>query len=268
MFRDETVVITGASSGLGRSLAIEFARQGARLALFGRSKERLAETADRCREHDAAAVTVDGDITRPEDCARLIETAMGRFGTIDYLVLAAGVSMWARFEDIEDIGIFRKVMDTNYLGAVHCTHFALPHLKESAGMIVAISSIQGKIGVPYHTGYVASKHALQGFFDTLRAELEGTGVKVLMVLPHWLRGTRLRRNAYDKSGAALGDARRNHSSESIGLDECCREIMAAMRSGRRELVIPMKLRLLSWLNLISPRLVERIVKSKTEEQNK
>ena len=268
MFRDKTAVITGASSGLGRSLAIELSGLGAGLVLFGRDGARLEETAERCRQGGGTVVTVTGDVTEPDDCARLIAAALDRFGGIDYLVLSAGVSMWARFEDIEDVTIFRKVMETNYLGAVHCAHAALPYLKERRGMIVAISSIQGKIGVPYHTGYVASKHALQGFCDTLRVELEGSGVRVLTVLPHWLRGTGLRQNAYGKSGTPMGNARPAHSGESIGLDECCREIVAAIRSGKRELIIPLRLRVLAWLNKLSPKLVERIVKSKTEEQTR
>ena len=95
-------------------------------------------------------------------------------------------------------------METNYLGAVYCTYHALSYLKKSRGMIVAISSIQGKIAVPYHSGYVASKHAVQGFFDTLRSEIEGQGVDVLTVLPYWLKGTTLRNSAFGKDGMALG----------------------------------------------------------------
>ena len=108
--------------------------------------------------------------------------------------------MWARFEEVQDLDVFERVMAVNYLGAVYCTYFALPHLKASKGVIVGICSIQGRIGVPFHTGYVASKHALHGFFSSLRYELKGTGVDILEVFPHWITGTNLRRNAFGKEG--------------------------------------------------------------------
>ena len=146
-------------------------------------------------------ITATGDVGKPEDCEVWIGAAVAEFGAVDYLIACAGISMWARFDEVEDLGIFRRLMDTNYLGIVHCVYYALPHLKARDGMVVAISSIQGKIGVPMHTGYVASKHAVQGFFESLRTELLDTGVDVLTVLPHWLRGTNLRKAAFGRTAA-------------------------------------------------------------------
>ena len=205
VFRDKSIIITGASSGLGAALAHGFAAKGAHLALLARSAGRLGEVAARCRELGSSrALAVPGDVKRPEDCARLLETVTSEFGAVDYLVANAGVSMWARFDEVEDLDVFRHLMEVNYLGVVNCVHFALPHLKQSRGMIVAVSSIQGKISVPMHTGYVASKHALQGFCDALRMELADSGVDVLTVLLHWLRGTELRQNALGGDGKARG----------------------------------------------------------------
>ncbi|MCH8287438.1 SDR family NAD(P)-dependent oxidoreductase, partial [candidate division KSB1 bacterium] len=163
---------------------------------------------------------------------------------------------------------YRNMMDINYLGVVHCLYYALPMLKVNKGMMVVISSIQGKIGVPYHTGYVASKFALQGFFQSLRMELDGSGVDILMVLPHWIRGTNLRSNAFGKDGSTLGDSRQKHTGESITVEECCRKIIKAMQKRKKELVIPPKLKLLPWLNMISPGLLEWIINKKTGEQGK
>ena len=198
MFHGKTAIISGASSGLGASLALAFAEAGANLALFALDGEGLTETADACRERGGRVLTATGDVGRPEDCQRVVERTVCQYAAVDYLIACAGISMWARFEEIEDISIFRRLMDTNYLGVVHCVYYALPHLKKSRGMVVAISSIQGKIGVPLHTGYVASKHAVQGFFESLRGELRESGVDVLTVLPGWLRGTNLRRAALGK----------------------------------------------------------------------
>ncbi len=183
---------------------------------------------------------------------------------MDFLVACAGVSMWAKFEQVQDLSVFRRLMETNYLGVVNCVHHALPHLKKSRGMIVAISSIQGKIGVPLHTGYVASKHALQGFLAALRTELDE--VHILTVMPHWLRGTGLRQQAFGKDGKTLGASSRSHSKESISLEDCSRAVIRAMGKRKRELVIPAKLRVLPWLSLIHPKIVEFLVKRKVEEQ--
>lgn len=268
MSQEKTVIITGASSGLGASLALEFAKAGANLGLFALDEEGLVETAAKCRERGARVLTVAGDVGRPEDCEQLVEDTVSQFGGVDYLIACAGVSMWAKFEEIEDVSIFRKLMETNYLGIVNCVYYALPHLKVRSGMIVAISSIQGKIGVPFHTGYVASKHAVQGFFESLRAELSGSGVDVLTVLPHWLRGTNLRKSAFGKDGSAMGASEKKHSKESISLEACCQAILKAMEKRKRELVIPSKLKLLPWLNLINPGIVAFFVKGAMEQQDR
>ena len=134
-------------------------------------------------------------------------------------------------------------------------------------MIVAISSIQGKIGAPLHTGYVASKHAVQGFFEALRMEL-GDSVDVLTVLPHWLRGTNLRKSAFGKDGSALGGSERKHSKESVTLEACSQAVIEAMRKRKRELIIPSKLKLLPWLQLIHPKIVEYFVGGAVKEQDK
>jgi short-subunit dehydrogenase len=268
MFHDKTVVITGASSGLGAVLAEAFADQGANLALFSRSEDRLEEIGARCRERGARCLAVAGDVARAEDCERLVDRTVSEYGGVDYLVANAGVGMWTRFEEVEDLEIFRKLMDTNYLGVVHSVFYALPHLKKSKGMIVAISSIQGKIGVPLHTGYGASKHAVQGFLASLRTELDGSGVDILTVLPHWLRGTNMRSNAFGKDGGLLGPDSKRHSKESISLEACSHAVITAVEKRKRELVIPFKLRLLLWLNLIHPGIVEWLVKRKVEIQEK
>ena len=236
MFGEKTVVITGASSGLGAALALAFAKRGANLVLFSRNGEKLREVETVCRESGSESLVVIGDVTVPEDCKRLVECSLSHYGSLDYLIANAGVSMWAKFEEVEDVSIFRRLVETNYLGAVYCVYYALPHLKKNGGMVVAVSSIQGKIGVPLHTGYVASKHALQGFCESLRTELGGSGVDVLTVLPHWLRGTDLRKNAFGKDGNLVGPSTRKHSKESVALEDCCQAIIEAIGKRKRELV--------------------------------
>jgi len=268
MLKDKVAIVTGASSGLGVVLAQELAKAGVNLALFARREDKLVATAEQCRSLGVRVITVVGDVTVVDDCKRLVAETVSAFGRVDYLMANAGLSMWARFEDVEDVSVFGKLMETNYLGVVNGVHAVLPELKKTGGMIVAISSIQGKIGVPLHTGYVASKHAVLGFFEALRMELDGSGVDILTVLPHWLRGTDLRQNAFGKDGAALGASSRKHSKESISLEDCSVAILKAMKKRKRELVIPWKLRALPWLNLINPKIVAWLVKGKVKDQDK
>lgn len=264
MFCDKVAIITGASSGLGAALALELAKQGAHLTLFARREEKLSEVAEQCRQLGVQVVTVVGDVTRVEDCEQLVEATVAAFGRIDYLIANAGISMWARFDEVEDLGVFRKLMETNYLGLVYCVHAALPHLKVSKGMIVAIASLQSKFGVPLHTGYGASKHAVLGFLNALRLEVED--VHVLTVLPHWLQGTNLRRHAFGKDGEALGDSSQRHNKEALSLRSCCRAILKAMRKQRRELVLPWHHRALPFLQVIHPKIIEWLVKRKMRDQ--
>ncbi len=264
--RARRVVITGASSGLGAALAAALAAQGAKSTLFARRSAQLEDVAARCRQAGGEAQVVVGDVTSLDDCRRLVEVATADGSGIDLFIANAGVSMWARFDEVEDPAIYARLMETNYLGVVYPLHYALPHVKTARGSIVAVSSIQGKIGVPLHSGYVASKHAVVGFLSTLRQELKGSGVHVMTVMPHWLRGTHLRANAFAKDGGTVGEGRRGHSKESISLEACSRAILDAVSQRKRELVVPWKLRVLPWLNLLSPDVVDRLVSGAMEAQ--
>ncbi len=208
MLAGKTIVITGASSGLGASLAEQLSLHKTNLVLFSRNIDKLQSVAKACEGNGAKTLVVQGDISKPEDCKKLYNETIKNFNTIDHLVLNAGISMWAEFEEITDLSLFQKLIETNYLGAVYLTYYCLPSLIKSKGMITAISSIQGKIAVPNHTGYVASKHALTGFLNTLRMEVKDKGVDVMLVMPHWLRGTDLRKNAFDKDGNQIGESKK------------------------------------------------------------
>ena len=176
MFLNKTIVITGASSGLGASLAKELSYHKPNLILFSRNHEALLNIANECIKNGAKAFAVQGDVTNQNDCKKLLEASINNFGSIDYLVLNAGISMWAKFGEVTDLSLFQKLIETNYLGNVYLTYLFLPYLIKSKALITAVSSIQGEIAVPNHSGYVASKHALTGFLNTLRMELKNTGV--------------------------------------------------------------------------------------------
>ncbi len=266
MLTGKTIVITGASSGLGASLAEQLSFHKTNLVLFSRNIDKLQSAAKICETNGAKVLVVQGDICKQEDCKKLYDVTINNFNVIDHLVLNAGISMWAEFEEVTDLSLFQKLIETNYLGAVYLTHYCLPSLIKSKGMITAISSIQGKIAVPNHTGYVASKHALTGFLNTLRMEVKDKSVDIMLVMPHWLRGTDLRKNAFDKDGNKIGESKKEHSKESISLEECSKKIIKGMINRKRELIIPGKLKVLTWLNLFFPNVAEKIIMRKVDEQ--
>lgn len=256
-FANQTIILTGASAGIGQSLAIALAQRGANLVLAARNRGALEETVATCVKQGGALKAVQTDVTHPEACQQLVEAAIQAFGRIDSLVNNAGISMLTRFDEVTDLSIFEQVMRVNYLGAVYCTYYALPYLKASRGLLVAISSLSGKTGVPTRSGYVASKHAMQGFFDTLRIELRSTGVDVLVVSPGFV-ATDIRQRALGADGKPLGKSPRDESKDTMPVDECVRQIVQAMERRQREQVMTLKGKIAPWVKLLAPGLVERI----------
>jgi short-subunit dehydrogenase len=255
-FAGKRVIITGASTGIGEELAVSLARKGARLTLAARSREPLKEVAARCVGAGGEALIVPTDVTDPNACGALVAESAERYGAVDALVCNAGLSMWARFEDVQDLGVFERIMQVNYLGAVYCTHYALPHLRKSRGLLVAVSSLTGITGVPTRTAYAASKHAVQGFFDSLRIELQGTGVDVLVISPGFV-ATGIRDRALGADGRPIGKSPRREDRGTMSLDECVREMVRAMEARQRELVMTRPARIGRFLKLVTPGLVDR-----------
>jgi len=252
--RDKTtILITGASSGLGRALAIRLANKNTHVAIMSRDKGRLQETASMC-EH--SPLLIAADITSESSCQAAIAKVIDHYGRLDHLVLNAGISMWSRFEDLADLTAIHELIQTNYMGAVNCTWHALPYLKKTHGMITVISSIQGKIGVPFHTGYAASKHALEGFFNSLRTELHKQ-MDILIVSPGWIRDTELKMRAL---GRKPENPAKKTSRQAITLDFCCKEIISAIKQRKRELIIPKKYYYLPWIKLISPSFLDNLIR--------
>jgi NAD(P)-dependent dehydrogenase (short-subunit alcohol dehydrogenase family) len=167
--KDKVVIITGASSGIGRSLAFIFGERGSKLVIASRNFQMLGLVSDTLKSKGFDVHAVTADVSKEEDCSRLIDEAMQKYGRIDILINNAGISMRALFRDL-DLGVIRRLMDTNFWGTVYCTKFALPHLIRSKGTLVGVISVAGHIGLPGRTGYSASKFAVRGFLDSLRTE--------------------------------------------------------------------------------------------------
>ncbi|MFY9825853.1 MAG: SDR family oxidoreductase [Thermoanaerobaculia bacterium] len=261
--RDNAVLLTGASRGIGREMALQLAAQGARLALSAREAGPLEAVAAECRALGATAVAVASDVAEEAQCGKLVRDAVAALGGLDTLINNAGIGMWARFDEVADLSIFDRLMRINYLGSVYCTWHALPHLKRSRGRIVGVSSLTGKTGVPKRTGYAASKHAMTGFFDSLRIELAGSGVTVTMVYPGFV-ATEIRERAFGGDGRPLGQSP-VREAEVMTAETCARLTLAAAARRRRELVMTRRGRLGLWLKLLSPGLVDRIARRAIEQ---
>ena len=263
-FRGLAVVITGASTGIGRELALQLARQGARLALAARDAARLDEVAGECRALGATALAIPTDVGEETQCRALIERTVAELGGVDVLVNNAGIGMWARFDEMTELSAFERIMRVNYLGSVYCTFYALPHLKRSRGRIVGVSSLTGKTGVPTRSGYAASKHAMAGFFDSIRIELHGSGVTVTMVYPGFVQ-TEIRERAFGPDGRPLGAGNSPvREREVMTAEECARQIVAAAASRRRERVMTARGKVGSWLKLVAPGVVDAVARRAIE----
>jgi NAD(P)-dependent dehydrogenase (short-subunit alcohol dehydrogenase family) len=256
VFRGNVVAITGASSGIGRELALQLAVRGARLALGARDGTRLVAVAEECAERGGEALAIPTDVSVEASCRAFVGAAVARFGRLDTLVNNAGIGMWARVDELTDASVFERLMRVNYLGSVWCTYYALPQLKQSRGRIVAVSSLTGKTGVPTRSGYAASKHAMHGFFDSLRIELAGSGVSVTIVCPGFV-ATEIRSRNLGPDGRPLGTSP-VREAEVMTAAECAGRIARAAERREREVVMTARGRAGSWLKLVAPALLDRL----------
>jgi len=258
VFRDQVAIVTGASSGIGRALALQLAGQGAKVALAARRVNLLEQVAVACRNVGGEALVVPTDITDETQCKALVEKTITAFDRLDMLVNNAGLTVIARLEDYADLKLFHHTMNVNFYGAVYCTYYALPYLIRSHGRIVAVSSLGGKAPLPYNTPYIASKFAMHGFFDSLRIEMKKHDVSVTIICPHWVV-TGFHEAQMDKDGKPRGSGGRAIYSKNMMTAERCAQIVlrAAYRRQREVLMGPG--RLIAALKLLAPGLLDRFV---------
>jgi NAD(P)-dependent dehydrogenase (short-subunit alcohol dehydrogenase family) len=267
----KTFIITGASDGIGAELARQLAqRHGAEagLALAARKETQLEEVARACRSHGSEVLVVPTDVTDPAQCRALVERSVERFGWLDALVNNAGISAQALFEQVqpEDLGWYEDLMRVNLWGSVWCTHAALPHLKASRGQVVAVSSLAGLVGVPGRTAYSASKFAMTGFFEALRAELKPAGVGVTTAYPGVV-ATQIRYRGLNAAGVAAGSSGLKED-DAMPVEVCARLILDGMGRRQREVVMSTKGKLGRYLKLLAPGLVERMALAALKDEVK
>jgi short-subunit dehydrogenase len=256
-FRHQVVLITGASDGIGRELALQLAGEGARLALASRNREKLEQVARECEARGGRALAVPTDVGAASACRNLIDAVLAEFGQLHMLINNAGISMYARFADIADLGMLEQILRVNFLGAMYCTSYALPALRKTQGRIVAVSSLAARIIAPGGTAYAASKAALGSFFAALRAELRSEKISVTLAYPGFIRTTIFQRFLDAQGNPGPDMTARIPRWTMMSVERCARRIISAARRRRREVSPSMVDRLILALNRWFPRLVER-----------
>ncbi len=246
------VVVTGAAGGLGRALCAAFAARGARIAALDVAGQALEDLRQQLALPEM--LTLHCDVTDDGDCRAAIAAIVQRWGGVDVLVNNAGISHRSRFGETEP-AVIRQVMAVNFLGSVSATHAALPALLERRGTVVAISSVAGFAPLAARSGYAASKHALHGLFETLRAEYSGRGLDVLLVCPGFIATAIAAAHLGGDGGSAQGP--RTVVGDALAPEFVARRVVAAVERRQRLLLVG-RVAWLAWLvSRLAPRWYER-----------
>lgn len=233
--QDRIVWITGASSGIGEALAYTLSDRGARLILSARRIEELERVRSACT-HPDRHITTPLDLADADTLRAAAEDVRDRAGPVDVMIHNGGISQRSLVQDT-DLSVDRRIMEVNYFGAVTLTKLVLPTMLEhERGHFVVVSSVVGKFGTSKRSAYAASKHALHGFFDSLRAEVYDDGVRVTIVCPGFVK-TNVAHNALTDDGTPLSEKKDAVKEAGIPPAECARQIARAVEREKHEVTI-------------------------------
>ena len=252
-FLGKVVIITGASSGIGKACAEIFASRGAKVVMAARNIPKLQAAAAKIA---GEPLIIEADVSKEADCKKIIEEAIGKFGKIDILINNAGISMRALFVDV-DLEVIRRVMDINFWGTVYCTKYALPHIMKSKGSIIGISSIAGFRGLPGRTGYSSSKFAMQGFLEALRTELLKKDVHVMIACPGFT-ASNIRNTALNSEGKQQGESPRDEATM-MSAQKVAEHIADATAKRKRTLILTRQGKLTVFFNKWLPKWMDKKV---------
>lgn len=253
--KNKVVIITGASSGIGKACAETFAQKGADMVLAARSTEKLSLIENDLKK-DVNILTVKTDVSKKDDCQMLIEKTLEKFGKIDVLINNAGISMRSLFVDT-DLSVLKKLMDVNFWGTVYCSKFAMPHLLKTKGTLVGVSSIAGFQGLPGRAGYSASKFAMHGFLDAVRIENLKSGVHVLLVCPGYT-ASNIRNTALTGDGSVQRENPRNEA-KMMSAEEVALNIYHGVVKRKRTIILTGQGKLAVMLRKFIPGIMDKLV---------
>ena len=254
--KGKVVIITGASSGIGKALAYEFAAKGSKVVLGARSRDKLEKVTKDIKYRGGEAVFCVTDVSIENDCKNLVLTAIESFGAVDVLINNAGISMRAMFADLK-LDVLKRLMDINFWGTVYCTKHALPYLLKSKGSVVGVASIAGLKGLPGRTGYSASKFAMNGFMETLRIENLKTGLHVLMAFPGFT-ASNIRNTALSADDSMQGESPREEG-KMMSAEEVAAHIYKAVVRRKNRIILTSQGKLTFWLNKFFPNWLGKLV---------
>ena len=255
-YNNQVVWITGASSGIGEALALAFANEGAQLVLTARHEDKLNALKSSCEKLGAKCLVLPLDLTEIDKFPEATKIVVSTLGRIDVLINNAGMSQRALVREA-DLALDRRIMELNFFSPVALTKAVLPYmLKQGAGHIVAVSSIVGKFGFPLRSAYSASKHALMGFFDSLRAEEEL--LDITLVIPGRVQSN-ISVNAIDASGKASGTMDPGQAN-GMPASECAQIILKSLKKKRKEVLVGNKELLMVHIRRFFPRLYYKMAK--------
>jgi short-subunit dehydrogenase len=234
-FKDKVVWITGASSGIGEALALAFAREGAKLVLTARRTEELERVKKLTGLADSEVLVLPMDVTKFEAAPEAASQVIARFQRIDIMVHNAGVSQRSYIRDTS-LEVYQQLMNIDFFSTVALTKAVLPYMtQQKSGHFIIMSSVAGKVGTIMRSGYNAAKHALHGFYDSLRAEGYEDNIKVTTICAGYIR-TGISLNALNESGKKFGKMDSNQEN-GIPAEECASRILEAVRKDKKEIYI-------------------------------
>ncbi len=254
--KNKLVIVTGASSGIGKACAVEFAQKGADVVLVARSESKLEVVAEQILSYGVQVLSVVADVSQEEDCKKMVDEVLLKFGKIDVLVNNAGISMRAAFSEI-DLSVLKKVMGVNFWGTVYCTRYALASILENKGSVVGVSSIAGYKGLPGRTGYSSSKFAMHGFLESLRLENLKNGLHVLIACPGFT-ASNIRNTALTGDGSSQGETPRDEQ-KMMQPEEVATYIVDAVVKRKDRLTLTFNGKLTVLLNKFFPKWVDKLV---------
>lgn len=266
-FEDRCVVITGAAGGLGQALVHAFLQAGSRVVALDRDAQALDALQHsiftNTPNQTPSLLTAVCDVTQLLSCEAAMAQASARFGGIDVLINNAGIAHRSAFADTQ-VDVLRRVMDVNFFGAVHCTHAAIASLRQRKGLVIAVSSVAGFSPLIGRTGYAASKHALHGFLDSLRTEVQDDGMDVLIVCPSFI-DTGIDRAALGADGQPAAHARTTTGATTQPA-EVAAAILLAARQRRQLLLFSFTAKAAWWLSRLWPTRYAAIMKRRLQAE--
>ena len=259
ILKDKVVIITGVSSGIGKAIAQLYADKGAHLVLASRNLEELEKLAAELKEKTGKTLVVQTDIANSDDCKRLVDETLSNFGKIDLLVNNAGISQRSLTMDT-NIDVYKTIMAVNYFGTIEITKLVLNSMiSNGGGQIAVITSVVGKFGFPFRSGYAASKHALHGFFDSLRAEVSDKNIAITIICPGRIQ-TNVSINAMTEDGSKHNKMDKG-TAEGMAVEKCAILIVRAIAAKKKEVIIAGNEKYLVWLRRFIPGIYYKIAAS-------